>query len=199
MVLTYDAPSRVTSRRAARSQAQQVGAERTRELLALADSAAMALVVLEEAVRSAREDLQAALRSVRAVDEQTRTMREAAAGLDDAGARAADHLRAVDQLTESATRSVGAALAGSGAPTGESVLDQLEAWADLSRIHAEALQRYRGDVWGLTEAVAALEELRASEAQRLQQVLERRAGLLTVLTTLFSEQTEKARSITEAS
>ncbi|MCP6769592.1 hypothetical protein NL529_32570, partial [Klebsiella pneumoniae] len=79
------------------------------------------------------------------------------------------------------------------------VLEQLEAWADLSRIHAEALQRYRGDLWGLADAVAALEDLRASEARRLQQVLERRAGLLTVLTSLFSEQTEKARSITEAS
>lgn len=199
MVSTQEATSRVTSRREARSLAQQVGAERTKELLALADSAAMALVVLEEAVRSAREDLESALRSVRALDEQTYATREAAAALDDAGARAADHLRAVDRLTESATHSVEAALAERDTPTGETVLEQLEAWADLSRIHAEALQRYRGDLWGLADAVAALEDLRASEARRLQQVLERRAGLLTVLTSLFSEQTEKARSITEAS
>lgn len=198
MVSTQEATSRVTSRREARSLAQQVGAERTRELLALADSAAMALVVLEQAVRSAREDVESALRSVRAVDEQARTTREAAAALDDAGARAADHLRAVDQLTESATHSVEAALTESRTPGGQTVREQLEAWADLSRIHAEALERYRGDVWGLTEAVTALEELGASEARRLQQVLERRAGLLTVLTTLFSEQTDKVRSITEA-
>ena len=54
-------------------------------------------------------------RSVDAIDQQKRAARGAAHALDEAGERAAEHLRTVDRLTEAARRSVGAALAESGA------------------------------------------------------------------------------------
>ena len=117
--------------------------------------------------------------------------------LDDAGARAAQHLRTVDQLTEAASRSVGAARAESGAHASEAALDQLDSWADLSRIESEGLDQYRRDRWGLAQALESLADLREAEARRLQQVIVRRAALLAGLTALLATQAETARAITE--
>ena len=89
----------------------------------------MALLVLEEAARSARDDLDSVRRSVDAIDQQKRAARGAAHALDEAGERAAEHLRTVDQLTEAASRSVGAALAESGAHASEAALEELDSWA----------------------------------------------------------------------
>jgi hypothetical protein len=175
----------------------RIGPERIAELLAVADAASMALQVVEEAARSAREDLQSVLRSVAAVDEQKRAAGAAAHALDDAGARAAQHLRTVDALTEAASRSVGAALAESGAHASEAALEQLDSWADLSRLESEGLHQYRRDRWGLAQALESLADLREAEARRLQQVIERRAALLTSLTAVLATQAETARSITD--
>ena len=137
------------------------------------------------------------LRSVTAIDEQKRAAGAAALALDDAGARAAQHLRTVDRLTEAASRSVGAALAESGAHASEAALEQLDSWADLSRIESEGLHQYRRDRWGLAQALESLADLRELEARRLQQVIERRAGLLTNLTAVLAAQAETACGITD--
>ena len=100
------------------------------------------------------------LRSVTAIDEQKRAAGAAALALDDAGARAAQHLRTVDRLTEAASRSVGAALAESGAHASEAALEQLDSWADLSRIESEGLHQYRRDRWDLAQALESLADLR---------------------------------------
>ncbi len=175
----------------------RIGPERIAQLLAVADAASMALQVVEEAARSAREDLESVLRSVTVIDDHKRVARAAAHALDDAGARAAQHLRTVDRLTEEASRSVGAALAESGAHASEAALEQLDSWADLSRIESEGLHQYRRDRWGLAKALESLADLREAEARRLQQVIQRRAGLLAGLTAVLTEQAETARSITE--
>ena len=175
----------------------RIGPERIAGLLAVADAASMTLQVVEEAARSAREDLQSVLRRVTAIDEQKRAAGAAAHALDDAGARAAQHLRTVDRLTEAASRSVGAALAESGAHASEAALEQLDSWADLSRIESEGLHQYRRDRWDLAQALESLADLREVEARRLQQVIERRAGLLTRLTAVLATQAEAARTITD--
>ena len=160
--------------------------------------ASMALLVVQEAAPAAREDLDAVIRTVRAIDLQKRAAHDAAKALDDVGARAAKHLRAVDRLTEAASRSVGAALAANGSPTSETVLEELDSWADLSRLESEGLDQYLQRRWGLAEALDSLTDLGEEEARRLQQVIERRAGLMTVLTELLTKQAEAARSITDA-
>jgi len=187
----------VNGRRLAPLDGHRMGLERVAELLAVAGTARMALLVLEEAARSAREDLESVLRSVEAIDDQKRAARGAAIALDEAGARAAQHLRTVDRLTEAASRSVGAALADSGAHADEAALEQLDAWADLSRLESEGLHQYRRDRWSLANALEALNDLREAEARRLQQVLERRAGMMTSLVDVVTHQAAAARSITK--
>ena len=77
--------ARVNGPAAASGGDHRIGPERIAELLAVADAASMALQVLEEAARSAREDLQSVLRSVTAIDEQRRAAGAAARALDDGG------------------------------------------------------------------------------------------------------------------
>ena len=124
--------------------------------------------------------------------------RGAAHALDEAGERAAEHLRTVDRLTEAASRSVGAALAESGAHASEAALEQLDSWADLSRIESEGLHQYRRDRWDLANALESLNDLREAEARRLQQLIERRAGLMASLTDLLAQQADAARAVTDA-
>ena len=174
---------------------QRIGPERIAELLAVAAAAKMALLVLEAAARSAREDLESVLRSVDAIEEQKRAARGAAHALDDAGERAAEHLRTVDRLTEAASRSVGEALAGIGAPASETALEQLDSWAELSRLESEGLHQYRRDRWSLASALESLNDLREAEARRLQQLIDRRAGLMTSLLDVVAQQADAARSI----
>src|SRR6478609_3179822 len=88
-----------------RERRRRLGPERIAELLAVAEAANMALLVLEAAARSARDDLESVLRSVDAIDQQKRAAGGAAHALDEAGDRAARHLRTVDRLTEAASRS----------------------------------------------------------------------------------------------
>ena len=114
MASSDDADRQLNGRRAAHADTRRIGAERIAALVAVADAASMALLVVQEAATAAREDLDAVLRTVRAIDLQKQVAHDAASALDDAGARAAKHLRAVDRLTEAASRSVGAALAASG-------------------------------------------------------------------------------------
>jgi DNA repair exonuclease SbcCD ATPase subunit len=176
----------------------RLGPERIAELLAVAEAANMALLVLEAAARSARDDLESVLRSVDAIDQQKRAAGGAAHALDEAGDRAARHLRTVDRLTEAASRSVGAALEESGAHASEAALEQLDSWADLSRIETEGLHQYRRDRWGLANALESLNDLRETEARRLQELIERRAGLMSSLTEMLTKQADAARSITDA-
>jgi len=196
MASSGDADRELNGRRAAHADTRRIGAERIEALLAVADAASMALLVVQEAATAAREDLDAVMRTVRAIDLQKRAAHDAADALDDAGARAAKHLRAVDRLTEAASRSVGAALAASGSHTHETVLEELDSWADLSRLESEGLQEYLRRRWGLAEALDSLTELSEGEARRLHQVIERRAGLMTALTEVLTKQAEAARSIT---
>ena len=196
MASSDDADRQLNGRRAAHADTRRIGAERIAALVAVADAARLALLVVQEAATAAREDLDAVLRTVRAIDLQKRAAHDAASALDDAGARAAKHLRAVDRLTEAASRSVGAALAASGSHTDETVLEELDSWADLSRLESEGLQQYLRRRWGLAEALESLTELGEAEARRLQQVLERRARLMTTLTEVLTTQAEAARSIT---
>ena len=163
----------------------------------MAHTASMALQVLEEAARWAREDLESVLRSVAAIDEQRRAVGAAAHALDDAGARAAQHLRTVDRMTEAASRSVSEAMAESGADASEAALEKLDSCADLSRLESESLRQYRRDRWAVATALESLADLREAEARRLQQLIERRAALLTDLTAVQATQAEAARRITE--
>jgi hypothetical protein len=176
---------------------RRIGPERIAELLTLADAVGLALQVLEGAARSAREDLDSLLRNVAAIDRQQRAGRGAAHALDEAGARAAQHLRTVDRLTEAASRTVGAALAESGSHASEAALEQLDAWADLSRIEAEGLHEYRRDRWGLADVLESLDDLHEVEARRLQQLIERRSDLLTSLTQLLARHADTARAVTD--
>ena len=175
----------------------RLGPEGVAELLGLAHTASMALQVLEEAARWAREDLESVLRSVAAIDEQRRAVGAAAHALDDAGARAAQHLRTVDRMTEAASRSVSEAMAESGADASEAALKKLDSCADLSRLESESLRQYRRDRWAVATALESLADLREAEARRLQQLMERRAALLTDLTAVQATQAEAARRITE--
>lgn len=191
-----DATHAVNGRSVLPFDGHRIGQERIAELLAVAGAARMALLVLEEAARSAREDLESVLRSVDAIDQQKRAASGAAFALDEAGARAAQHLRTVDRLTEAASRSVGEALAESGAHTSDAALEQLDAWAELSRLESESLHQYRRDRWSLANALESLNDLREAEARRLQQVIERRAETMTSLVDVVSQQADTARSIT---
>jgi hypothetical protein len=92
---------------------------------------------------------------------------------------------------------VGAALARGGAHTSEAALEQLDAWADLSRLESDGLHQYRRDRWGLADAMETLNDLREAEARRLQQLIDRRAGLMSSLTDVLTEQAGTARSVTE--
>ncbi|HYJ26083.1 MAG TPA: hypothetical protein VEW73_00110 [Nocardioides sp.] len=192
-----DRPPSVNGRAVHSAGDQGIGPARIAELLAVADSATMALLVLEAAARSAREDLESALRSVDAIDEQKRAARGAAHALDEAGERAAQHLRTVDRLTEAASRSVGKALAESGAHASETALEQLDSWADLSRLESEELHQYRRDRWSLASALESLNDAREAEARRLQELIDRRAGLMTSLIDVLTKQAEAARSIVD--
>jgi hypothetical protein len=195
MVSSSDAEPPVNGRPAVRADDRRLGPEHIAELLAVADATSMALLVLEAAARSARDDLESVRRSVDAIDQQKRAARGAAHALDEAGERAAEHLRTVDRLTEAASRSVGAALAESGAHASEAALEQLDSWADLSRIESEGLYQYRRDRWDLANALESLNDLREAEARRLQQLIERRAGLMTSLTDLLAQQADAARAV----
>ena len=101
-------------------------------------------------------------------------------------------------VAEAASRSVGAALEESGAHASDAALEQLDSWADLSRIETEGLHQYRRDRWGLANALESLNDLRETEARRLQELIERRAGLMSSLTEMLTKQADAARSITDA-
>ena len=197
MASSRGAAHQVKTHRATSDGGHRIGPEGVAELLGVAHAAGMALVVLEEAARWAREDLESVLRSVTAIDEQRRAVGAAAHALDDAGARAAEHLRTVDRLTEAASRSVGEAMAECGAHAGDAALEQLDSWADLSRLEAESLRQYRRDRWRVATALESFADLREAEARRLQQLIERRASLLTDLTAVLAKQAQAARSIPE--
>jgi hypothetical protein len=107
MVAPGEAGPQVNGRAAAPEQGHRLGAERIAALLAVAGAANLALRVVEEAARSAREDLESVLRSVDAIEQQKRAARGAAHALDESAARAAQHLRTVDRLTEAASRGWG--------------------------------------------------------------------------------------------
>jgi hypothetical protein len=175
----------------------RIGPEGVAELLAVAHTASMALQVLEEAARWAREDLESVLRSLTAIDEQRRAVGAAARALDDAGARAAQHLRTVTRMTEAASRTVSETMAEWGAQAGEAALEKLDSWADVSRTESESLRQYRRDRWAVATALESLVDLREAEARRLQQLIERRAALLTDLSAVLATQAEAARSIPE--
>ena len=119
---------------------------------------------MEEAARSARKDLEAAIHSVRALTEQQHAARRALDALDAAGTGAVYHLRAVDHLTEQASRIVAASLLEGHELVGEDTLERLDAWADLSRAQAQRLEQRRDDAWGLAELLDALSDLGRREA-----------------------------------
>jgi hypothetical protein len=173
------------------------GDARTAALLGVADVASMAFVVVEEAARSAREDLAAIMASVRAIDEQKRAWREAVDALNDAGARAAEHLSTVDRLTVEASRAVGEALDGCGETVGETALEQLDSWAVHSRLESERLQQQLHDAGFVAERLDALAERSAQESLRLQQVMDRRATLIATLSAILAKEADTAREITE--
>ena len=175
----------------------RVADEHLAALLSLADAAGMAFLVLEEAARSARADLDSVLRSVRAIDQQKRVGRRAAHALDEAGAGAAEHLRTVDRLTRAASRSIGAALAESDAHTDATTVEQLDAWADRSRRESDSLRHFLRGRWGLADVLESLTDLSETEAWRLQQVIEQRSRLLTTLTDVLCRQIATARSFTD--
>ena len=154
--------------------------ERVEALLGVGDVAGLALLVVEEAARSAREDLEAAIRSVRALTEQQESARRALDALDAAGTGAVGHLREVDHLTEQASRIVAASLLEGDELAGEDTLEQ-----------------GRDDAWGLAELLDALSDLGRREAVRLQEVLQRRSTVLTSLTGVLEQQSRTARAITD--
>ena len=171
--------------------------ERVEALLGVGDVAGQALLVVEEAARSAREDLEAAIRSVRALAEQQDAARRALDALDAAGTGAVYHLRAVDHLTERASRIVAASLLDGHELVGEDTLERLDAWADLSRAQAQRLEQRREEAWGLTELLDALSDLGRREAVRLQEVLQRGSSVLASRTGVLEQQSRTARSITD--
>ncbi len=171
--------------------------DRVEALLGVGDVAGQALLLVEEAARSAREDLEAAIRSVRALTQQQDAVRRALETLDAAGTGAVYHLRAVDHLTEQASRIVAASLLDGHELAGEDTLERLDAWADLSRAQAQRLEQRRDDAWGLAELLDALSNLGRREAVRLQELLQRRSTVLTSLTGVLEQQSRTARAITD--
>ncbi|MFL6166331.1 MAG: hypothetical protein ACJ710_08620, partial [Ornithinibacter sp.] len=143
--------SRSHTREASSRRPPPAGDHRVEALLGLGDVAGLALLVVEEAARSAREDLDAAIRSVRALTEQQDAARRALDTLDAAGTGAAGHLREVDHLTGAASRIVAASLLDGDDLAAEDTLERLDAWADLSRAQAQRLEQGREDAWGLAE------------------------------------------------
>lgn len=171
--------------------------DRVVALLGIGDVAGQALLLVEEAARSAREDLEAAIRSVRALTEQQDAARRALDALDAAGTGAVYHLRAVDHLTEQASRIVAASLLDGHELAGEDTLERLDAWADLSRAQAQRLEQRRDEAWGLAELLDALSNLSRREGVRLQELLQRRSTVLTSLTGVLEQQSRTARAITD--
>ncbi len=171
--------------------------DRVEALLGVGDVAGQALLLVEEAARSAREDLEAAIRSVRALTQQQDAARRALDALDAAGTGAVYHLRAVDHLTEQASRIVAASLLDGHELAGEDTLERLDAWADLSRAQAQRLEQRRDDAWGLAELLDALSNLSRREGVRLQELLQRRSTVLTSLTGVLEQQSRTARAITD--
>jgi hypothetical protein len=182
----------VPSRRPPSAQGDLVDA-----LLGVGADAGQALLMVEEAARSAREDLEAAIRSVRALTEQQDAARRALDALDAAGTGAVYHLRAVDHLTERASRIVAASLLDGHELAGEDTLERLDAWADLSRAQAQRLEQRREDAWGLAELLEALSTLGRREAVRLQELLQRRSTVLASLTGVLEQHSRSARAITD--
>ena len=170
---------------------------RTAALLGVADVASMAFIVVEEAARSAREDLAAIMASVRGIDEQKRAWREAVDALNSAGARAAEHLSTVDRLTVEASRAVGEALDGYGESFSETALEQLDSWAVHSRLESERLQQQLQDAGFVAERLDTLTERSELESLRLQQVMDRRSKLIATLSGILTKEAEAARAITE--
>jgi hypothetical protein len=171
--------------------------ERVEALLGIGDVAGKALLEVEEAAHSARLDLEAAIRSVRALTEQQDASRRALDALDAAGTGAVYHLRALDHLTEQASRIVAGSLLEGHELVGEDTLERLDAWADLSRAQAQRLEQRRDDAWGLAELLDALSDLGRREAVRLQQVLQRGSSVLTSRTGMLEQQSRTARAITD--
>ena len=171
--------------------------DRVEALLGVGDVAGQALLLVEEAARSAREDLEAAIRSVRALTQQQEAVRRALETLDAAGTGAVYHLRAVDHLTEQASRIVAASLLDGHELAGEDTLERLDAWADLSRAQAQRLEQRRDDAWGLAELLDALSTLGLREAVRLQELLQRRSTVLSSLAGVLEQQSRNARAITD--
>lgn len=171
--------------------------ERVEALLGVGDVAGTALLEVEEAARSARQDLEAAVRSVRALGEQQDAARRALDALDAAGTGAVYHLRAVDHLTEQASRIVAASLREGQEVVGEDTLERLDSWADLSRAQAQRLEQRRDDAWGLAELLDALSDLGRREAVRLEEVLRKRSTVLTSLAASLEQQSRAARAITD--
>ena len=174
-----------------------IGEQRLDLLLAAGDVASLAFQVAQEAAQSARHDLETVMRSIRAINEHQRAARAAVEALDEAGTRAAAHLHAVDELTEAASRTLGEALEDSGELASEAALEQLDAWADASRLQSQRLRHDLRDRWGVGEALDSLAELGQAEAIRLQQLMDRRAKLLQTLSTILKAQADTARSITD--
>jgi hypothetical protein len=160
---------------------------RTAALLDVADVASMAFIVVEEAARSAREDLAAIMASVRGIDEQKRAWREAVDALNTAGARAAEHLSTVDRLTVEASRAVGEALDGYGESFSETALEQLDSWAVHSRLESERLQQQLQDAGFVAERLDTLTERSELESLRLQQVMDRRSKLIATLSGILTK------------
>jgi hypothetical protein len=171
--------------------------ERVEALLAVGEVAGRALLEVEEAARAARLDLEAAIRSVRALTEQQDASRRALDALDAAGTGAVYHLRAVDHLTEQASRIVAASLLDGHELVGEDTLERLDAWADLSRAQAQRLEQRRDEAWGLAELLDALTDLAGREAVRLQEVLQRGSTVLAARTGVLEQQSRTARAITD--
>jgi hypothetical protein len=174
-----------------------IGAERLELLLAVGDVASLAFQVAQEAAQSARHDLETVMHSIRALNEHQRAGRAAVEALDDAAGRAAAHLHAVDELTEAASRTLGEALDDSGELASEAALEQLDAWADASRLQSQRLHHDLHDGWGVGEALDSLAELGQAEAVRLQMLMDRRAKLMQALSTILKAQADTARSITD--
>ncbi len=171
--------------------------ERVEALLGVGDLAGQALLAVEEAARSARTDLEAAIHSVRALTEQQHAARRALDALDAAGTGAVYHLRAVDHLTEQASRIVAASLLEGHELVGEDTLERLDAWADLSRAQAQRLEQRRDDAWGLAELLDALSDLGRREAVRLHEVLQRGSTVLTSRAGVLEQQSRTAQAITD--
>ncbi len=170
---------------------------RVEALLGVGDLAGQALLAVEEAARSARTDLEAAIHSVRALTEQQHAARRALDALDAAGTGAVYHLRAVDHLTEQASRIVAASLLEGHELVGEDTLERLDAWADLSRAQAQRLEQRRDDAWGLAELLDALSDLGRREAVRLHEVLQRGSTVLTSRAGVLEQQSRTAQAITD--